>query len=467
MPLDDEISRYLGTLEHADLVRRLRAIAERDEPLRLALTAEAEAAAGSIDLRRLKKELTVQLQVTDRSYDWRYARRYAVQADAALDVPASLLDGGHAAAVVELAEHCMKRLDTAGRSIDDSGGYLAGPIDRLKSLHHDACLLAERDPRELGTRLADWALSDESNWEWFLDAPTRYADVLGEDGLAAFSARIEPLWQALPPRPPARDRADGAWDPDRSKITYLREGLACAGGSVDELIDVLAHDLSSARQFARIADALEAAGREREALAWLERGNQVYSPPGEPELRSRIITAYLRDGQVEDAAALTGAAHESAPTVHTYEELRTVAEARGDWPARRAAALDVLRARGDRYGGRTAVVQAQLREDDLDGAWADADEGGVDDSTWLDLADASRGVRPDDAVRVYGWLVDRALEIADDLHYDRVVDLLGRWQATLRLHGRANEVDPRVAAIREQYARRTRLLKRMDRAGLA
>ena len=467
MPPDDELTRYLATLDHADLVRRLRSLSERDDSLRLALTAEAEAAAGSIDLRRLEKELTAQFRVTDRSYDRRYARRYAAEADAALDVLASLLDAGHGAAVVELAEHCMKRLDTAIRSIDDSGGYIAVPVDRLKVIHHDACLVAVLDERKLGSRLAAWALAEDSDLEWFLDAPTGYADVLGNEGLTAFRERIEPLWQALPSRPPSRDRPSEGWDSDRFKVTFLREGLARAGGSVDELVEVLAHDLSFSRQFEEIADVLEGAGRQREALAWLERGNQIYSPPGEPRLRSRIISAYLRDGQVEDAVEIAAAAHEAAATVRTYEELRTAAEALGDWPARRPAALEGLRARGDRFGGRAAAVHAQLGEGDLDGAWVDADEGGCDDSTWLELADASREARPDDAVRVYGSLVKKALEVADDRHYDQVVDLLCRWQATLRLHGRTKELELQVAAIRELYARRTRLLKRMDKAGFS
>lgn len=465
MPPDDPLARYLATLDQADLARRLHSLAQRDDALRLALTAEAEAAAGSIDVRRLKKELTAQLRVTNRSYDRRYARRYAAEADAALDVLASLLDAGHGAAVVELAEHCMKRLDTANRAIDDSGGYVRAPVERLKGIHHDACLLADPDRKKLGSRLADWALEDESDWEWFLDAPIRYADILGEDGLAAFRARVEPHWQALPPRPPSRERVLG-WEPARFRVTFLREGLARAGGSVDELIAVLAHDLSSPRQFERIADALEGAGREREALSWLERGNRVHAPSGEPALRSRIIAAYLRDGQVEDAVALAAAAHESAPSVRTYEELRTAADAQGDWPGRRPAALELLRA-GERFGGRAGAVRAQLGEGDLAGAWADADEGGCDEATWLELADASRESRPDDAMRVYGSLLATALETADDRHYDRVIDLLGRWRVTLTLHGRAKELDLQVAAIRELYARRTRLLKRMDKAGFA
>lgn len=466
MPDEDElIRRRLESLPHDELVRRLLSLAGRDGALRLALVTEAQAAEGELDLRALRKELTAQLRVTNRSYDWRYSREYAADAEEALDLLAGLLDAGHAAAVVELAEHCMKRLDTALRNLDDSGGYLATLGDRLRELHRAACLAARPDPLTLGRRLADWALADSSDWSWFGDAPTRYADVLGEEGLDAFRERVEPEWAALPPRPPARERTFGAWDRRRYVVTKLREELARAGGSVDELVAVLAHDLSSAHQFERIADALEEAGREREALAWLERGNAVHAPGGDSRLRPRIVRAYLRDGQVEDAVALAERGHEHATSVATYLELRTAAEGLGDWPERRPAALERLRG-ADRYGGRTSAVRAQLEEGDLEGAWADARAAGCDRDAWLDLADASREAQPDDAVGVYRNLLDEVAERADDSGYKRTVDLLERWRATLELHGRGAELAPVVARIREQYRRRTRLLDRMDKAGL-
>lgn len=461
---DDDLARHLASLDRAELARRLTALARRDPQLRLALEVEVEAASGAIDVKKLKKELTAQLRVTNRSYDRRYARRYAQEADRALDVLATLLDAGHAEAVVALAEHCMKRIDTADRAIDDSGGYVGVVVDRLKALHHDACVVAGPDPGRLGARLVEWALTDDSDREWFLDAPTRYADVLGDEGLAAFRKRVEPEWDALPPAPPTPTPFGRSWDPWRFRVSFLREGLARASGSVDELVAVLSRDLSSPRQFERIAEALEAAGREREAIAWLERGDRAYAPAGDPGVRSRLLVAYLRDGQVEDALELAARAHTHAPSVRSYEELRTAAEACGEWPERRDEALDRLRG-ADRFGGRASAVRAQLGEGDLDGAWADATEGGCDNGTWLELADRSREHRPDDAMRVYGSLLKEALEIADDQHYAHVVDLLGRWRDTLHLHGRKRELDLQVAAIRELYARRTRLLKRLDSAG--
>lgn len=459
------IRRRLRSLDRDELVERVLALAERDDALRLALVAEAEAASGELDVKGLRKRLTAMLRVTDRSHDWRYARRYAGAVDEALDVLAALLAAGRATEVVDLAEHCMKRLDTAGRNIDDSGGYVGVEVDRLKELHHAACLRAIIDPRKLAVRLADWALASDSDWDWFLDAPTRYADVFGDEGLTAFRGRIEPEWAKLPALPATRDRFGGSFEYTRFRVAYLREGLARAAGSVDELVAVLAHDLSSPNRFAKIADVLEAAGREREALAWLERGNAVHLPVGDSTLRGRIVAAYLRDGQVEDAVGLAERAHEHAPSLTTYLELRSAAEARGDWVELRSSVLGRLRS-ADRFGGRASAVRAQLAEGDLAGAWADAREGGCDDGTWLELADASRESRPDDAVAVYRRLVEAALERADDSTYKRVVDLLERSRAALHQHGRAEELGEDVGRIRERYRRRTRLLTRLDHAGL-
>jgi hypothetical protein len=195
--------------------------------------------------------------------------------------------------VVVLAEHVMARLDTAMNRIDDSNGYLGSATWRLLDLHHAACLAGPVDARRLGTRLVEFEL--KTNWEWFLGAPERYADVLGDDGLASYRARLEREWDMLPQLQPKPGRPFvTSYGGRRATITLLRVSLARAGGSVDELVAVLARGLSSPFCFCRIADELDKAGRERKALAWLERGVAAFPPAGDPQLRSRAIGAYLR-----------------------------------------------------------------------------------------------------------------------------------------------------------------------------
>src|SRR5207247_1545883 len=158
--------------------------------------------------------------------------------------------------------------------------------------------------------------------------------------------------------------------PERFRITYLKESLARAAGSIDELVAVMAHDLSSAHQFDRIATELEAAGRERDGLTWLERGLAAFGPNTDPRLRDHLIDAYLRDGQVEDAVALAERVFDSHATAGIYAVLKQTTLAAGAWDTRRPLALARLR---DRPGGHypqsaNEAVTVQLEEGDLEGA---------------------------------------------------------------------------------------------------
>ena len=463
--LDDvgAVERFLAGLSAPELARRLLAAAQRNETLMLALAAEAGAASGVLDLSALKKQLTAQLRVSSPFVGWRSAREYARDVDGALDVLQSLLDAGHAAEVVALAEHVVKRLETALGKVDDSGGFLADPVERVQRIHHAACRASRPEPRKLAARLLELAL--RSSWELFLDAPVRYADVLGEDGLAAFRERLEREWEKLPPLPPG---ARSAFGDGRFTLTYLREQVARAGGSIDELVAVLARDRSSPYRFVLIADELERAGRERDALLWLERGLAAFPRAADARLRERLIAAYLRDGQVEDAVGVAARAFEHAPTAATFAELRAAAQAVGDWDARRPAALERLRdaPAGPYRQGRTEAVAAQLAEGDFDGAWADARAGGCARHVLRRLADASAATRPDAAVAVYRSLVDEALEHSHVQSYREAVELLECWRAALAAAGRDAEFRAELARVREENRRRPKLLSLLDAAGL-
>jgi uncharacterized Zn finger protein len=459
---DADVLDFLGGLEHDELVRRLVALSARDEVALMALRAEAAAAAGRFDLAAFRKELTARLRISG-FLDHRQAKAYAQRAEEILDVLESLLAGGRAADLIAAAEHVIARLDTALNRIDDSSGYLGSVTSRLQEIHHAACAAAKPDPRKLGVRLVEIEL--KTNWEWFLDAPERYADVLGDEGLAEYRARLEREWEALPQLPPVRERPFlSRFDAHRSTVTFLRESLARASGSVDELVSVLAHDLSSPYHFCRIADELEGAGREREALAWLERGAHAFPPAGDAQLRSRLVCAYLRDGQVEDAVQLTRRAFDAEPSSRTYAELRHASAGTVEEQSIRMEALERLRRAGP-LGGRSEAVRAQLDEGALEGAWRDACEGGCTWDLWRRLADARRDEHPDDALDVYRRHLDDALQQADNRSYEAVVGILSAIRDTLAPYGRNDEFAAEVERVREEYRRRPRLLAMLTAAG--
>ena len=339
-PSDERLRAYLSRLSKEQLVARLVALAERDEVALTALHAEQAATSGEFDLAAFRKELTARIRISG-FVDWRGAAAYAQRVHGLLDVLEALTATGRAAEVVVLAEHVMARLDTALGRIDDSSGHMGGVLDRVSDLHLAACVAARPEPKRLAVRLVEFAL--KSDWEWFLDAPQRYGNVLGEEGLAAYRARLDREWEALPALPPAEPRMLAFHDRRRFTVTRLRESLARAGGNFDELVAVLAKDLSSPYRFCVIADELEQAGREREALVWLERGLRSFPPAADERLRSQLIRAYVRDGQVEDAVALAERAFAAEPRASTYRELRETASGLPDWRERRSAALQLLR----------------------------------------------------------------------------------------------------------------------------
>jgi uncharacterized Zn finger protein len=460
----------LSRLSKEQLVARLVALAERDEVALTALHAEQAATSGEFDLAAFRKELTARIRISG-FVDWRGAAAYAQRVHGLLDVLEALTATGRAAEVVVLAEHVMARLDTALGRIDDSSGHMGGVLDRVSDLHLAACVAARPEPKRLAVRLVEFAL--KSDWEWFLDAPQRYGNVLGEEGLAAYRARLDREWEALPALPPAEPRMLAFHDRRRFTVTRLRESLARAGGNFDELVAVLAKDLSSPYRFCVIADELEQAGREREALVWLERGLRSFPPAADERLRSQLIRAYVRDGQVEDAVALAERAFAAEPRASTYRELRETASGLPDWRERRSAALQLLRdpaADGRPLGryfrlDRSEVVRAQVEEGEIEAAWADAVEGGCESRLWRQLADARRERHPDESMGVYRRLLDQVLEQADVRAYQEGVALLREIQKTLAAHQREAEFMDDVERIREAHRRRPKLLSLLAAEG--
>lgn len=105
-----------------------------------------------------------------------------------IDEIESVLDQGDAAAVIELCRQALARLDAGSPDIDD-----VGPLDelvvRLDEVHRRACAVARPDAVEL----ARWLFRAEvdSNLHALVGAPERYAELLGDRGLAEYGRLMD------------------------------------------------------------------------------------------------------------------------------------------------------------------------------------------------------------------------------------------------------------------------------------
>jgi uncharacterized Zn finger protein len=156
----DAIRERLEDLDREALQSLLLEQARADERvlerLRLWFAADSE----RVELESFRRAIELAVDPGDfvsyhEAYDWSRG------IDEVIDAVESLLDDGHAGAVIELSEHVLAALAGPGGRIDDSSGHVALLCERLERLHLTACERARPDPEELAERLLRWQLDCE------------------------------------------------------------------------------------------------------------------------------------------------------------------------------------------------------------------------------------------------------------------------------------------------------------------
>lgn len=468
-----EIGAWLGGLDHDAVVALVLEEAGTDERLlerlRLRLAADSE----RVDVASFRRAIDLALAPGGfvgyhDMYEWSQG------AEEVIDAIERLLDDGHADAVIELSEYTLAALVEVTGMVDDSDGHVGVLRDRIERLHLRACERGDPDPAELAERLLRWQL--DSDLEVFDDAADSYAQALGQAGLARYAELAGAEWEQVPELGPDDEREYGS----RFRITSVMEGLARAGGDVDELIDVLRRDLTLPYDFLRIAEVCRDAERGAEAIAWAERGIEAFPERPDHRLHAFLAAAYARSGRHADALEIAWDHFADRPGLETYRELRPYAERLDEWPRRRERALGLLRKRarevreeaqrrgyGERWGGdHSELVRILLWEDDVEAAWDEAEGGGCGEALWLQLAERRKDAHPEDALRVYRERIEPTIARKSKADYEEAVRLIEEVGALLRRVGRGDELPALVAQIRAAHARKRNLIALLDRLRL-
>ena len=382
-PTLDDARAHLETLPQSELVELLIDRAHDDEALarQLLLRAARPASGTAADvasMRALIDQAFAYREFVPYREVWGYVRGI----EEAIDVLEALLEEGRGDDVVELAEHALKAAEGALEHIDDSDGQMADVIGRLEELHLDACSRARPDPVALAERLFAWEL--DGGWDVFDQAVCRYAEVLGDTGLARYRELAEEAWSEVPRLGPGEDSSERYGS--RFRITRIMQSLAQLSGSLADRIAVEERDLSIAYRFLQIAELCREHGEDDAALEWAERGMAAFAEDPDPRLRGFLVEEYRRRGRSAEALEHSLQAFNAQPVLETYRELVTDAEALGQWEERRPSALSLLRrpepdlpgaARHPSLRGRgcSQLVRVLLWEGDPDGAWEAANGG--------------------------------------------------------------------------------------------
>ncbi|MCX4516001.1 hypothetical protein OHA27_38535 [Streptomyces sp. NBC_01619] len=451
------LEAWLTALSRDELLALVREQVAGDRELHRRL--ELRAAASRCDLGTVRERV---LALIDPRPFARYgyveyadAAGYARQVAEAADALRALTAAGQATQAAGLAEEAIGALGKVYGEIDDSDGMVGQAAHAVVDAHLHACRGARPDPQRLAAWLVDHVLGDGSDVT-DLD-PLDYADVLGPAGLARMRQLAEK----------ARRRSPRGWAEQ-----CLMERLVKAEGDVDALVALYAKDLlPSGATHLHIAEELDAAGREDEALAWAERGLRDCAQEAHVDGRlvDYVCARYMRANRMTEVVSLRRDRLRAERSLAAYQQLRTAAGAAGCWGSEREAALTILRedarqGRSGRYGG-SVLMDALLDDQDVDAAWREA-SGGAGDRQWQQLADLSREARPADALTVYLRLVEQLKEPTGDRVYEHMARLLLGARDCHRALDTLNDFTAYLAVLRADLKRRRKLMTILDRHGL-
>jgi uncharacterized Zn finger protein len=116
--------------------------------------------------------------------------------------------------------------------------------------------------------------------------------------------------------------------------------------------------------------------------------------------------------------------------------------------------------------GASALVEAQLRDGDVDGAWEAAVHSGCNEQLWLRLARLRAADHPLDAAAVLRHHAEAAIEARRRDFYRAAASLL---REARDLHERAGDADTftsYLGELRAVHRPKGALLEELDRAGL-
>lgn len=463
-----DITAYLSRQTMESLVELLLDVAQRDDRLYQSLMLKVARSGGAGKTEKAFRRAIDDATRVDRYIDWRETRAFAGNIEQVAYSLAEMLEPESAAALAELAEYAIERIENALEQIDDSSGDIGGIVHDLGELHLKACTLARGDSCDLAERLFQLETTLPFGI-WNFEA-ARYGDALGKEGLRHYRELAEAEWHKL--KPPD---AKGGYDSRRATLTRILVGLAEASGDIDELVAIKAQDLSSAFRYLDIAEIWTKAGQPDQGLAWAERGLRAFPERPDNRLRDFLVAAYLANQRHDEALDLTWLQFEEQPTLDHYKKLHAVAGQLGRWPEQRHRALvrvceAIAQAASEttRWKPQASAPDYSLRleialwEQDLEEAWLAAHAGICHRGLLITLAGKLASSRPDDAISLYRRVVPPIVEQTNNTAYAEATELICKVGSLMTAQNQSQAFADYLAALRQQFKAKRNFIKLLD-----
>ena len=414
------------------------------------------------DVRAWGKQVTRAFAAGGRFIDYRHAPAWAAGVHDMLDEVQRLLDGGHAQAVLKLAEQAHKRAETALGRIDDSAGWLSDISGRIADLHRTAARRARPKPRPFAKRLFDLETKTDT-LDTFHRAAATYADILGRDGLDRYRQLAEAAWASVD----HGDRYGAVF-----RVRQARIGVAIGARDPNELIDVKTGDLHSPHDHLEIVQLLAQLGRTDEAIDWARRGLTEFADRWHqtPKLRDTLAELLEARGGRSEVEDLYWDAYTTRPTLTGYVQYVEHAD---DPDTARTRAIEHLRAKvakpfGDGRFTYPADELIQILDHDGrdDEAWQAMVEHGCHHELAMRLAKKREAAHPLDAITVYDRDVEQLIERKNKTAYRSAVRQLRHIHTLATLAGQPDVFTDILRRVRTEHRLKRTLMGLLDAAKL-
>ncbi|MEX2131122.1 MAG: DUF6880 family protein, partial [Pseudohongiellaceae bacterium] len=245
---------------------------EQDPALQQELEGRAALSSSAPEIGELKQ--LVRNALPGKSFvPYQRMREVLRQANTIVSLVEELLNDGQPAVAAELVDFGMRRGIAAYTSMDDSSGSFGEFLQELSQWHLRAYVQAGTACPLTGKRFFKLKQIDE--WGYF--QLEEYVSLLSDKEYKQYKKLVQAEWDKVPAVTPAATRISSRISSSgHFWIAALMQELAGHEKDVNAMVEIKRRDLSVPYRFLEIAQVLQHAGRDDEALSWAEQGIQFF-----------------------------------------------------------------------------------------------------------------------------------------------------------------------------------------------
>jgi hypothetical protein len=400
---------------------------------------------------------------TTRREMWhaRAVNEYAFEAEQGVELLGDMADDYGAAGVIPVVQKAIASTFRVLMRADDSNGVIQDVIVALLALHARLCTQEPPAPATLSAWIQKQQFGELG--EYFRVDVVDYADALGERGIARFEALLAKRraeLSAFDERPDLEFTLDSERHA-REALRYNLQRLAVLHRDEEAIVRTHGGDLPKAYRRADAARALREAGFIDRAIIVAQEGMHLDGGDHQQQECGELWAELAASSGSEDSAAVASEVFYRWPTAANARRWERMAGTK--WTVLREAAVAQMRDRP------WELVAYLIGADDIDGAWYEARRAVADGhalhiAQWDDLVERYTKIDPVAVLPVMAQLIDDRLVEANTRAYPGAVRRMKTLREAALTAGRPEFATEYLAELRERYARRPSLIRRMDAA---